>query len=282
MEKLLIKSYVDEKDIFNLNLEKYLNEIAELRKSEFINGEIEIHSPACKTHIYASGNIFKILSQHVLNNDLGVMTQEKAAVQMQIGTNIYEPDLCFFSKDKEHKYLKGEVKIFPVPDIAMEILSETSIKRDREIKFRDYARNGIPEYWIIDTEQKTVELWILDNTYYILSKIFENEECITSSVIKNLRVPINVFFSNELASEYIKLPFLKEIEKQKLIINKAKDALVQKDEIINQKDEIINQKDEIINQTKEQLVQKEAELKYKEDLISEMKRQLEKLQNKVE
>ena len=38
---------------------------------------------------------------------------------------------------------------FPVPDLAVEILS-SNVRHDREIKFKDYQTHGVAEYWIID------------------------------------------------------------------------------------------------------------------------------------
>ncbi len=301
VETIKVQEDISDKKSYLINLDKYLNEVSELTKSEFIDGKIVIHSPACEKHIYANGNIHKVLSQYVSHHNLGVVTQEKAAVVMPKSGNIYEPDLCFFSNEIIQQNFSGNTKLFPVPDIIIEILSESSINRDRRIKFNDYSKNQVKEYWIVDTELETVELWILDIDTYILSKIFKDSEVITSSVIKNLKIPINVFFSIKESSEYIEKHFIQKIKTQEVIIEKTTEELTLKKEIINQKDEIINQKEEVINKTQEELMLKDEiinqkdeiinqkdevinktkeELTLKDDLISELKRKLEELQNK--
>ncbi len=288
VETIQVPEHISDKETYLKNLDKYLNEVSELTKSEFIDGKIVIHSPACEKHIYANGNIHKVLSQYVSRHNLGVVTQEKAAVVMPQGGNIYEPDLCFFSNQTIQQSLFGNRKLFPVPDIVIEILSESSVKRDRRIKFNDYSKNQVKEYWIVDTDLETVELWILDNDTYILSKIFKDKEVITSSVIKNLKIPIHVFFSIKMSSEYIEKPFVQKIKKQKVIIDKKNEELTQQEKVINQKEKVINktkkeltlkekvinQKEEVINKTKKELTLKEEIINQKEEVINKTKKEL--------
>ena len=44
------------------------------------------------------------------------------------------------------------------PDLAIEIVSPESVERDYEKKRQQYQQAGIPEYWIIDEEEKTIVL----------------------------------------------------------------------------------------------------------------------------
>ena len=64
--------------------------------------------------------------------------------------NDYEPDICFFRKDKSDNFTEDQV-LFPAPDLVIEVLSDSTEKRDRGVKFKDYQAHKIEEYWIIDT-----------------------------------------------------------------------------------------------------------------------------------
>lgn len=43
--------------------------------------------------------------------------------------------------------------------LAVEVLSPDSARRDRIIKRRLYQRQGVPEYWVVDTELRALERW---------------------------------------------------------------------------------------------------------------------------
>jgi Uma2 family endonuclease len=42
---------------------------------------------------------------------------------------------------------------------VIEILSPTTAGRDRGVKRKLYARQGVAEYWIVDPESESVEVW---------------------------------------------------------------------------------------------------------------------------
>ena len=58
------------------------------------------------------------------------------------------------------------------PDLAIEVISPTSRSKDSVRKLYDYAAIGVPEYWLIDPEARTLERLVLrDGTYSIVEAI---------------------------------------------------------------------------------------------------------------
>lgn len=47
--------------------------------------------------------------------------------------------------------------------MVMEILSPSSLRNDRLIKLRLYQRAGVREYWIVDPENKAVQVLLLNS-----------------------------------------------------------------------------------------------------------------------
>ncbi len=43
--------------------------------------------------------------------------------------------------------------------LAIEVLSPSTARADRQVKRRRYQRHGIPEYWIVDLDSRLVERW---------------------------------------------------------------------------------------------------------------------------
>jgi Uma2 family endonuclease len=43
--------------------------------------------------------------------------------------------------------------------LAVEVISPSTARADRQVKRRRYQRHGVPEYWIVDLDARLVELW---------------------------------------------------------------------------------------------------------------------------
>jgi Uma2 family endonuclease len=84
--------------------------------------------------------------------------------------------------------------LFPAPDFIVEILSNSTEKNDRGIKYIDYAAHGIPEYWIIDPAKKTVEKYVLQQGEYMLEVKLSNEGRLHSTVISGFMVDLEDLF----------------------------------------------------------------------------------------
>lgn len=62
------------------------------------------------------------------------------------------------------------------PDMVIEVLSPTSVKHDRMIKFQQYQKAGVREYWIVDPETKSVSTHILNNGEYMIRVYFDSDK----------------------------------------------------------------------------------------------------------
>jgi len=76
-----------------------------------------------------------------------------------------EPDAMVWLK--EHKSRMGE-RESGLPDLAVEIVSPTNEFHDMDTKLREYAEAGIPEYWIIQPQTRSVSVYTLDGRAYRL------------------------------------------------------------------------------------------------------------------
>ena len=178
----------------------FYNKITEQQKAEFINGKIIIHAPVKKFHNEISGNLYNILKAFVVEHGLGFVGIEKILVQFT--RNDYEPDLCFFNKDKAKK-LKKEQSLFPVPDMIVEVLSKGTEARDRGVKYEDYESHGVKEYWIIDPKKKIIEQYMNSDSGFELN-LKSNSGEIESVAIKNLVIPIKTVFDEKLTYKFVK------------------------------------------------------------------------------
>jgi Uma2 family endonuclease len=172
---------------------KFYEEMTDEQKVEFIEGEVILHSPARWAHTACRKHIEALLDAYVERHSLGLVSGEKSLCVFP--RNDYEPDVVFFGKAKAATIQPRTMK-FPVPDLAVEILSESTARRDRGVKFEDFAINGVDEYWIVDPEAEVVEQYLVrDGAYELKLKTGAGE--IVSRAIAGLRLPIRAFFDSK-------------------------------------------------------------------------------------
>lgn len=174
--------------------------VDENKKMEFINGEIVFQSPAKLRHTNSVGLLTTLLRTFVIKNDLGFVGSEKMLVSLT--RNDYEPDICFFGKLKSDNFEPDQMQ-FPAPDLAVEVLSPSTEKYDRETKFQDYAAHGVQEYWIIDPKNETIEQYILEKEQYELL-LKAKDAAVESVVIKDFKIQIRAVFNEKVNLEELK------------------------------------------------------------------------------
>jgi Uma2 family endonuclease len=56
-----------------------------------------------------------------------------------------------------------------VPDMVVEILSPSTKRRDSIEKFQQYLKYGVREYWVVDPETRSLQVYILEDGKYVAS-----------------------------------------------------------------------------------------------------------------
>jgi Uma2 family endonuclease len=104
---------------------------------------------------------FIILLRAYLNfRQIGVLRTHPFVMRHPQGRSFREPDLMLILNEHRDR-LKPTLLLGPA-DLAIEIISPESEDRDYEVKFAEYARMGVPEYWIIDPYQPAAHFYRLD------------------------------------------------------------------------------------------------------------------------
>ncbi|GAB3642223.1 Uma2 family endonuclease [Spirosoma arcticum] len=172
-------------------------------KAEFINGEVIMHSPVKRRHLRASGNLTTLLRVYVQVNNLGEVDTEKALVVLT--RNDYEPDICFWRKEVADEF-DDETMKHPAPDLVVEILSKGTAKRDRGIKFEDYASHGVREYWLVDPIRQTVEQFRLDEKFMAFDAVgnLHLTDALTALTVPGFSIPVRAIFEQEANEETLR------------------------------------------------------------------------------
>jgi Uma2 family endonuclease len=166
---------------------------------ELINGELVAKSAPSPFHQRISRNIFRAFDTFVTANNLGEVLYAPIDVFLD-EENASQPDVLFLSKANQHLVTVDGVQ--GAPDLVVEIISPSSIKRDRGDKMKLYERCGVREYWLVDARTRSVEVYV--NTLqgerydFELRDVFVNAEdepiIVESFVLLGFTMPLEAVF----------------------------------------------------------------------------------------
>jgi Uma2 family endonuclease len=107
--------------------------------------------------------------------------------------NVVQPDLIYFGPDAARRIRPDEHVRFP-PDAAFEVLSPSTARIDRGRKRDLMARYRVPEYWVIDPNERTIEISRLTGSGYAEPLTITNGRCV-SSIIPGFEVDLERLFA---------------------------------------------------------------------------------------
>lgn len=80
------------------------------------------------------------------------------------------------------------------PDMVAEVLSPSTQRHDRLVKYNLYQRAGVREYWIVDPENKTVQVSILEDGRYRLAEVYTAQDIAKVNVLDGCFVELSKLF----------------------------------------------------------------------------------------
>lgn len=171
------------------NYQDYL-QLPEDKRYEIIDGELFMVPSPNESHQHILTNILYILINYVRRNKLGAIYCAPFDILFS-DEDIVQPDIIFVTDKNKKIITKDNIK--GSPDLLVEILSPSTSKRDIGIKKKLYARHGVREYWIVDPERETVDVFRLKGREF-KSKRYGVQDCLSSDVIKDLTIEVKEIF----------------------------------------------------------------------------------------
>jgi Uma2 family endonuclease len=128
-----------------------------------------------------------LLSNYIDGNQLGELFRDVDTILNHF--TVRRPDILFFTKARTH--LIGEKAMEGPPDLAVEVISPSSVDIDRTDKFAQYRDAGVVYYWIVDPIAKTIEAWRLDNGQYVSAGRGTNDQTVQLPPFPDLSIPLS-------------------------------------------------------------------------------------------
>jgi Uma2 family endonuclease len=126
-------------------------------RHEAIEGELYVTPAPSFRHQRVSQRLEQALLRLLEEPGHGIVVHAPIGVEFPDTGEGVQPDIVFVSAARRHIITQPDIQ--GAPDLVIEILSPTTAHRDRGIKRKLYQRQGVGEYWIVDTEAREVEVW---------------------------------------------------------------------------------------------------------------------------
>ncbi len=170
---------------------------------ELIKGWIYKMSPAPKTkHQESSGELFYAFkhfmkSTHkkckIFDAPFDVRLKRNKDQNDEIDT-VVQPDICIVC-DLEKL---DDAGCLGAPDLIVEVLSDSTAKKDYNEKFNIYEENKVKEYWIVNPATKTIEVFsLIDEKYESLGLFSESEgqKEVAGNLFPEMKISLKTIFS---------------------------------------------------------------------------------------
>jgi Uma2 family endonuclease len=167
---------------------------SETKRYELVGGELVMVPSPDPEHQDIVGNLFTALSVHVRRHRLGKVYLAPLDVVLGEGeeAEVVQPDLLYISPQRQDIIAQKEIR--GAPDMVVEVLSPSTAQRDRTLKKKLYAKYGVPEYWIVDPEEETIEVLTLGERGYERAGLYHKNETLASPLLPGLRIPLDEIF----------------------------------------------------------------------------------------
>lgn len=123
---------------------------------EVIDGELHVSPAPTWSHQAATRELFLILRSYLDASHAGDSWFAPADVVFD-DENMVEPDIFVVPRVEGRRARSWEDVRRLL--LAVEILSPSTARADRQAKRRLYQRQGVPEYWIVDLDARVIERW---------------------------------------------------------------------------------------------------------------------------
>jgi Uma2 family endonuclease len=161
---------------------------------ELIDGELYVSAAPSFFHQTILANIMFAFRDYLRDHPIGRITPGVGVIFDDYDGVI--PDLVFATRERMTEALAAG-RFRAAPEIVIEILSpgSSNIRRDRHVKLSLYNARGVDEYWIVDPENRSVEINRRNELGDLaLERNLNDSDELTSVLLPGFSVRVDTFF----------------------------------------------------------------------------------------
>lgn len=166
------------------------------KRYEIIDGELYVSRQPHWDHQLACCNIATLLKLWSNQTQLGIANFAPGVIFADDDDVV--PDVVWISRERLASTLQQDGKLHTYsPELVIEVLSpdSTSAQRDREVKLKLYSRRGAKEYWIINWQERLIQVYRREHAVLTLDKTLDETDVLESPLLPGFSCEVRELFS---------------------------------------------------------------------------------------
>ncbi len=161
---------------------------------ELIGGELFVSRAPGLPHQFVIQNLQIAFVDYLRRNPIGKVVPGAGAIFSDYDAVI--PDLAFVRNERWDQVVTGE-KFTGSLDLVIEVLSPGAENRRRDllVKRQLYGKYGVLEYWVVDSENRLVEVYRLQEDRLESVATLRNSDEITTPLLPEFRLSVSTIFN---------------------------------------------------------------------------------------
>jgi Uma2 family endonuclease len=163
----------------------------ENRLCELVDGTL-VEKPMGFLESCLASELIRLLGNFVAEQDLGIVSAPDGTIRLMPGL-VRMPDVAFISwKQLPDRKLPHEPIASLIPELAVEVLSESNTRGEMKRKLGEYFSTGTQLVWIVDPVQRAVDVHTAPDKF---TRLEEGESLSGGTLLPGFRLPLERLFA---------------------------------------------------------------------------------------
>ncbi|GAC1378182.1 MAG: Uma2 family endonuclease [Ktedonobacteraceae bacterium] len=166
------------------------------KRYEIIDGELYVAKQPHLHHQIVGGRVFYFLQSWSNQTQTGMPIITPGVIFADDDDVV--PDVVWISNERLTTAFQEDGKLHSSPELVIEILSPGSSneRRDREVKLKLYSRRGAREYWIINWQERRLEVYRRENAVLILDRTLDETDSLETPLLPGFSCRVSQLFTS--------------------------------------------------------------------------------------
>jgi Uma2 family endonuclease len=164
------------------------------KRYEIIDGELYVSRQPSVEHQFSATQVTYVLQEWNERTGAGIALGAPGIIF--VDDDNVAPDAIWATRETLRRALRADGKLHSAPELVAEVLSpgETNERRDREAKLGLYSRQGVREYWLLNAQERKVEVFRRYEATLRLAETLFEQDVLQSPLLPGFACPVGRLF----------------------------------------------------------------------------------------